>query len=211
MKFSWERLLEVVIVLAVGLAAGFGLSALGGRADDEPGGIEIAPAPLPTATAQPAATVTPSPLRVYVSGEVVSPAVYALPAGSIVDDAVRAAGGFTTEADPIAINLAQALSDGMQITVPSRAAALPTPPPISAPPAVRTEGITVNLGGLVNINTASSAELEALPGIGPSTAAQIITFREANGPFQTIEAIMDVPGIGDGKFSAMKDLISVGP
>lgn len=209
MKITGERWLEALIVLAVGIAAGIGFTTLRQSSTPEP--IEIVPPPAATATVAPQPTASAAPLRVYVSGEVVAPAVYTLPPGSIVDDAVRAAGGFTAAADPIAINLAQPLGDGMQITVPAKAAALPTPPPISAPPAFRSGGVEVDLGGLVNINTATQAELEALPGIGPSTAAQIIAYREANGPFTAIERIMDVPGIGEGKFGAMKALITVGP
>jgi competence protein ComEA len=70
-------------------------------------------------------------------------------------------------------------------------------------------GVTAD--GLININTATQTDLEMLPGIGPSTAADIIAHREANGPFAAIEAIMDVPGIGEGKFEAMRELITVGP
>lgn len=209
MKITWERWLEALILLAVGVAAGIGFTAL--RQSSAPEPIEIVPPSAATTTTEPLPTSTAAPLRVYVSGEVVAPAVYTLPPGSIVDDAVRAAGGFTAAADPIAINLALALSDGMQITVPAKTQALPTPPPISAPPPARSGSVEVDLGGLVNINTATEAELEALPGIGPSTAAQIIAYREANGPFAAIEAIMDVPGIGEGKFEAMKALITVGP
>lgn len=69
----------------------------------------------------------------------------------------------------------------------------------------------ISIGGLVNINTATQTDLEMLPEIGPSTAINIIAHREANGPFATIEDIMDVPGIGDGKFEAIRDLITVGP
>jgi competence protein ComEA len=151
-------------------------------------------------------------MRVYISGAVAAPAVYPLPPGSIIDDLVRAAGGFSAEADPAAVNLAQPLADGMQVHVPVRAEALPTPPPVSAPAAgVRSGGVTVDLTGLVDINTATAAQLEALPGVGPATAADIIAYRETNGPFATIEAIMDVPGIGEGKFAEMKALIRVGP
>ena len=77
------------------------------------------------------------------------------------------------------------------------------------PGASRMGGVTI--AGLIDINLATQADLEMLPGIGPTTAANIIAHREANGPFATIEAIMDVPGIGEGKFAAMKDLITVGP
>jgi len=192
------------------------LASLRGQAQPAP--IEIIPAPA-TATLPPAPTLEPTPtagpLRVYVSGAVVRPAVYTLPPGSIIDDAVRAAGGFAADADTVAVNLAQPAADGMQVYVPTLSEALPTPPPVSlspgatATPAVRMGGITVS--GLININTATQTDLELLPGIGPATAANIIAHREANGPFATIEAIMDVPGIGEGKFEGMKDLITVGP
>ncbi|MBK7216822.1 MAG: helix-hairpin-helix domain-containing protein [Candidatus Promineofilum sp.] len=162
-----------------------------------------------------APTASPGPLRVYVSGAVVNPAVYTLPPGSIVDDAVRAAGGLSADADPVAINLAGPLADGMQIYVPARVEGAPTPPPVSAPVATADPGASrmggVTIAGLIDINLATQADLEMLPGIGPTTAANIIAHREANGPFATIEAIMDVPGIGEGKFAAMKDLITVGP
>ena len=180
--------------------------------------IEIVPA-APTATAAPAPTVAPTatggPLRVYVSGAVVHPAVYELPPGSILDDAVRAAGGFAAGADTAAVNLAQPAADGMQVHVPSSDEALATPPVISLPPQAaatapsRMGGITI--GGLVNINTATQTDLEMLPGLGRSAVQLIIDEREANGPFAAIEAIMDVPGIGEGKFEAMRDLITVGP
>ena len=216
MKLNWPLVIGLLVAAVLLLGAGYALANVRGAA--EPQGIEIIP-PAPTATAPPpptaAPTPTPGPLRVYVSGAVVNPAVYALPAGSIVDDAVRAAGGLSAEADPVAINLAGPLADGMQIYVPARVEGAPTPPPISAPAATADLGASrmggVTTAGLININLATQADLEMLPGIGPTTAANIIAHREANGPFATIEAIMDVPGIGEGKFAAMKDLITVGP
>lgn len=216
MKLNWSLVIGLLVVAVLLLGAGYALANV--RGAPEPQGIEIIP-PAPTATAAPPPTplptLTPGPMRVYVSGAVVNPAVYALPPGSIVDDAVRAAGGLSAEADPVAINLAGPLADGMQIYVPARAEGAPTPPPISAPAATADLGASrmggVTIAGLININLATQADLEMLPGIGPTTAANIIAHREANGPFATIEAIMDVPGIGEGKFAAMKDLITVGP
>ena len=216
MKLNWSIVIGLVVTAILLLGAGYALANV--RGAPEPQGIEIIP-PAPTATdappPTPLPTLTPGPMRVYVSGAVVNPAVYALPPGSIVDDAVRAAGGLSAEADPVAINLAGPLADGMQIYVPARAEGAPTPPPISAPAATADLGASrmggVTIAGLININLATQADLEMLPGIGPTTAANIIAHREANGPFATIEAIMDVPGIGEGKFAAMKDLITVGP
>ena len=216
MKPNWPLIIGVVVGAVLLLGAGYALAHVRGAA--APAGVEIVPPPA-TATAAPPPTLpptpTPGPLRVYVSGAVVNPAVYALPAGSIVDDAVRAAGGFAAGADPVAINLAAPLADGIQIYVPALAEGAATPPVISAPAATadpnasRMGGVT--MAGLIDINRATQADLEMLPGIGPTMAANIIAHREANGPFATIEAIMDVPGIGEGRFAAIQDLITVGP
>lgn len=216
MKPSWPLMIGIVVGVVLLLGAGYALAHVRGAA--EPAGVEIVPPPATATTAPPPTplpTATPGPLRVYVSGAVARPAVYALPPGSIIDDAVRAAGGFAAAADPVAINLAAPLADGMQIYVPTLAEDVATPPVISAPAATsdpnssRMGGVTV--AGLIDINQATQADLEMLPGIGPTMAANIIAYREANGPFATIEAIMDVPGIGEGKFAAMQALITVGP
>lgn len=114
MKIGWAQLVGIGVALA--LAAGLGYVLANARRAAEPAPIEIVP-PAPTATAAPAPTVAPTatggPLRVYVSGAVVHPAVYELPPGSILDDAVRAAGGFAAGADTAAVNLAQPAADGM--------------------------------------------------------------------------------------------------
>jgi competence protein ComEA len=216
MKLTWPMIIGLIATAILLVGAGYILANVRGAA--EPAGIEIIP-PAPTATTipppTPPPTATAGPWRVYVSGAVVNPAVYPLPPGSIVDDAVRAAGGLSADADAVAINLAAPLADGMQVYVPTLDESAATPPPLSAPlPTVdpgasRMGGVTT--AGLININLATQADLEMLPGIGPTMAANIIAYREANGPFTAIEAIMDVPGIGDGKFGAIKELITVGP
>jgi competence protein ComEA len=173
----------------------------------QPAPIVIVP-PAPTLT--PAPTETPGPLRIYVNGQVVTPAVYSLPVGSIVQGAVEAAGGFTAIADTAVVNLAQPLTDGMQIYVPAKGEVVSVPVVVAAPGGATGEGSTaVGSNGLININTAAIEGLDALPGIGPSTAQKIIEHREVNGPFATIEGIMDVPGIGEAKFAQIKDLITV--
>ncbi len=160
----------------------------------EPGAMEIfTPPPTPT----------PSPLRVYVSGAVLNPDVYSLPPGSILKDALMAAGGPSPEADLDSINLAMPLKDGMHIFVPRKGeATLPEPPAASVLP-------SPTYSPLININTASQAELESLPGIGPTLARRIIEFREKHGPFNSIEDIKKVPGIGETTFSRIKDYITV--
>jgi competence protein ComEA len=124
---------------------------------------------------------------------------YTLPLGSRIDDAVRAAGGPTADADLERINLAQILRDGQHIHVPRVGEVLPTPTPYG-----------LSAGGRIDINLADAALLETLPGIGPTIAQRIIEYREMNGPFETAEQIQDVKGIGPTIFERIKDQITVG-
>jgi len=160
---------------------------------------------------------TPAPVRVHVIGAVTLPGIYSLPTDSRVEDAIEAAAGLLPEADTQALNLAAFLQDGQQIFVPARAPTtapaipLTTPGPDSPPSQILPPPPAVSTAAsLVNINTATLVELDTLPGIGPVTAEKIIAHRQANGPFATIEAIMDVSGIGPVKFEAMRDLITIG-
>ena len=153
---------------------------------------------------------TPAPIMVYVSGAVNKAGLYQLPPDSRVNDAIQSAGGFSDDANPNELNLAKTLEDGEQIVVLRQA-----PPSIPdngsrAPNAMLSPVTPVTLVTLVNINSATLEQLETLPEIGPITAQAIIDYRNANGPFARIEDIMDVPGIGQGKFETVKDLITVG-
>jgi competence protein ComEA len=158
---------------------------------------------------------TPIPIQVHVSGEVSSPGVYALPPGSRLEQAIQAAGGFTTVADPSGLNLAAILEDGLRIQVPAQTpTAVPAPAAVANPknPENQAQPATLpeaSLSQLININTATQAELETLSGIGPVTAQKIIAFREANGPFTSIEEIQKVSGIGPATFEKIKDFITV--
>lgn len=181
-----------------------------------PAPIEILPPP-PTAVPQP--TPTPTNIQVYINGAVAWPDVYELPPSAIVRDAVRAAGGFTADAAADFVNLAQPLQQGVQIYIPRQGEQTAVSQPLIISPAgsaTPLDGSTrsgsvlaVPASTLVNINRASQAELETLPGIGPSTAQKIIAHREANGPFASIEEIMNVSGIGPAKFAAIQELITV--
>ncbi len=137
-------------------------------------------------------TPTPGMLTVYVSGAVTTPGVYSLPAGSRAEAAIEAAGGFVPGADQASINLAEPLEDSQQIDVPGIG---------------DTSHVTA---GRVNINTATVEELDALQGIGPTTAQAIVDYRLENGPFQSIEDIRQVPGIGPATFDGIRDYITVG-
>ncbi|GAB4268088.1 MAG: hypothetical protein Kow0080_10710 [Candidatus Promineifilaceae bacterium] len=175
----------------------------------QPAAIVIEPPPPPP-TAVP--TPTPAPLSVFVNGAVVKPDVYQLPPGSRVEDAIMQAQGFTDAANMDVVNLALPLQDGMQIYVPTIAETAENSDMAVRMPetAVSIPVTDQNSGTLVNINTATAADLDALPGIGPSTAQKIIDYRNANGPFATIEALMEVPGIGESKFAEIESLITVG-
>ncbi len=158
-------------------------------------------------------TATPAPLRVYISGEVKHPDVYILPPGSIIKDAIAAAGGTTPKANIDVVNLAQELSDQQHIHIPAQTDELPTPPVVEG--GVRSGGTTISLPGAtptpikININIATLQELELLPGIGPAIAQRIVDYRAENGNFKTIEDIMNVRGIGQATFEKMRPNISV--
>lgn len=151
--------------------------------------IAYRPAPTVITIIPPAPTATPGPLQIYVTGAVANPAkVYSLPPGSLVRDAINAAGGVTADADLGQINLARALRDGEQITVPSRNAS-----PAQVNPA---ETAKPAFNGPVHINSASAEELQSLPGVGPAMAQKIIDYRTRNGRFRGMADLDNVPGIG---------------
>lgn len=158
-------------------------------------------------------TITPSSITVHVAGAVNSPGVYVLPVDSRVVDAVQAAGGATRSADVDAINLALPLVDSEQIVVPRRGEKIIPPKqpardssgnPRSATPKDQTTS-----SATVNINTATATELEALPGVGPSTAKAIITYRETVAPFASVDDLLRVSGIGPAKLEAMRASVSL--
>jgi competence protein ComEA len=155
--------------------------------------------PAPTPTQPP--TPTQAPLRVYVSGAVSAPAVYRLPPGSLVEDAIRVGGGPTADADLDRVNLARELLDQQQVYVPRVGE--------ENPPSSLSGGAAVADQLLVNVNTATAAELEALPGIGPTTAQRIVEYRTSHGFFASVEEIMQVPGIGPAVFEEVSDQITV--
>jgi competence protein ComEA len=150
-------------------------------------------APDDGASAEPVAPV----IYVHVLGQVATPGLYELPDGARAVDAVAAAGGFTEKADAAGINLARLVSDGEQIVVPAIGEAAPGAVP----------GITGD--GRVNLNTADSAALDTLPGVGPATAAKILAWRDEHGRFESVDDLLDVGGIGEAKLDAIRDLVTV--
>lgn len=143
---------------------------------------------------------------VYLTGEILTPGILEISPDSRLYQAVEAAGGLTARADKNGINLAEKLSDGIHVHIPA----------IGEQPV--EEGKLSGNGGLqsgspssIDINRATALEIEALPGIGPKLARQIVEDRAANGPFRSAEDLMRVKGIGQAKLEQIKDLIIVRP
>lgn len=196
-----ERYRGYIVIALLNLVVLGGMFFFWRRPEPEPISILT---PEPTATPLP--TPTPRPLRVYVSGAVMRPDVYELPYDSIVRDAIDAAGGPTGEADLNRINLARRVHDEEQIYVPHKGE---ESPPVSPPSGPSSLSPSSQRGGKVNINTATAEELDTLPGVGPAIAQRIIDYRTVHGPFQSIEDIKNVRGIGDATFEELKDKITV--
>ena len=155
------------------------------------------PAPGPGSAAAPGTVV------VSVVGQVARPGLVTLPAGSRVADALAAAGGLLPEADPAAVNGAALLTDGEQIAVGVPGA----PPPAGT--AGSGGGASTGPGGLLDLNTATVADLDGLPGIGPVLAQRIVDHRTASGPFTSVDQLDDVPGIGPAIAAELAALVTV--
>ena len=141
-------------------------------------------------------TLPESPtLEVHVAGWVLNPGVVTVPEGSIIADAVAAAGGLKAGATTDQINLAAALRVGDQVFVPG--------------PHSDEESNGFGGDGTIALNRAGSSELEGLPGVGPVLAERIVAFREEHGPFGTVEDLLQVPGIGEAKLASIRDLVRV--
>jgi competence protein ComEA len=149
-------------------------------------------------------SLPPSPVSIIVdvAGWVRSPGVYEFASGDRVIDAVNRAGGPRNGADLTVLNLAAPLTDGTQIVIPK--------PGATAPGGTGTSETGTSSGtALININTASGTDLEALPGVGPVTAAAIIDYRTQNGPFATVDDLIDVTGIGPSTLEQIRPFATV--
>ena len=167
-------------------------------------------APL-EATSTPASLASDSgraPLVVHVVGAVRRPGLYRLREGARVADAVERAGGATRRAELAGLNLAAPLVDGIQVLVPRRvrvpAAVVPADETGAAAPDVAIAG----LGSRVSLATATAAELDELPGVGPVTAQKILDHRTENGPFRSVDDLDAVPGIGPTRVEQLRDLVT---
>jgi competence protein ComEA len=159
------------------------------------------PTPKPTISEQPTDLSHPEGMQpstrvvIDIGGRVKRPGVYSLPMGSRAIDALTAAGGPLAGTDMTTINQAQRLEDGEQIVV-------------GVDQGLPSTGATARIGK-VNLNSASTQELDALPGIGPVLASRIVAWRKANGRFKTIEDLRQVSGVGDAKFADLRPLVRI--
>lgn len=201
----------------LGLLTAFTMTGVGlfflRRPDPPP--IQLMAPPTATPTASATATPTLAPIVVYVSGAVNTPGTFTLAPAARIADAIAAAGGLAGGADAALVNQAERLFDGAQIHVPMAG----TSPDIGAPapglsglqptptPAMRPADIDAASGARIELNTATQAELESLPGIGASKAQGII----ANRPYATVDDLERVPGIGPATIERLRPLVVVRP
>ncbi len=163
-------------------------------------GLTRAPTATSTAPSGPT-SVAANEITVQIAGGVRQPGVYRLGVGSRVVDLVAAAGGTVDGVDRNLLALASKLSDGQRIGVPG-----PGETTVSGTP---TLGIEPGAPVVVDLNAATVADLDTLPGVGPATAAAIIAFRGKRGRFSSVDELLDVPGIGPAKLEAFRDLVRV--
>jgi competence protein ComEA len=214
----------VVVLVAIALLAGvawyrIGISGSGGKADAAPAAVSTtAPATtLPGAASGAVATAAtatakgqPTSLAVHVAGAVAHPGVVELRAGARVIDAVEAVGGASADGDLDRLNLAAKVVDGQRVYV---AKVGQSDPGLGAgdggtvDPGGSSAGATA--GGKVNVNTATQAQLEELPGIGPTFAQSIIAERQRRGGFRSVNDLRSVRGIGDKRFADLAPLVAV--
>ena len=196
----------IAALLVVALVAGFIWYRLGAADSGGSSPARRAPASAtPTSGSGHGAAKKGGRVTVHVAGAVAKPGVYDLDANARVIDAVEAAGGGAPDADLNRLNLAAKVTDGQRVLVqrPGEAG------PAGAGTPGGSEGSGADPSGLVNINSASQAELEKLSGIGPSLAQAIIAERERRGGFRSVNELRDVRGIGEKRFADLKDKVTV--
>jgi competence protein ComEA len=167
------------------------------------------PAPtlaLPQAETMPPTTPSGGPdpsarLTVHAAGSVARPGVYVVAGGARVADVLTAAGGPTRDADVDQLNLATKVNDGDRVYVPRHGEAVPSPPGGAT--------ATPQAPKVVDVNAATAADLDALPGVGPALAQAIVEYRTRHGRFRRVDDLLDVPGIGPAKLAVLRPLVKV--
>ncbi len=210
MKNSWitGSNLRALLVLAVGvgsvLIAANWWSNQGETLDEAAIPTVAAPATTEQPRSHEPPTTEVNEIVVHVAGAVKSPGVMSIVVGSRVSDAVDKAGGPTADADLHSLNLAQVLQDGTSIVVPTMGQE-PKIPAIRSPSVGGVDAAEPGSAAEVNINTASVEVLQQLNGVGPATAEAIVKWRNTNGAFESVDDLLNVPGIGPSKLDAIRE------
>jgi competence protein ComEA len=194
-EISRARALAYAAVAVVLLTLG-GRLLLGSEPVDEAGPANVAPAALRAEREPPRRVV------VHVVGAVRRPGLYRLTEGSRIDDAITRAGGAAPKAALERVNLAAPLADGQQVVVPVRGEATVTAPASGG-------AASTSPAGRVHLNSATLEQLDALPGVGPVTAQQILDYRAAKGAFSSVDELDAVPGIGPARLEQLKPLVDL--
>lgn len=198
--FEPSQVVAAVVVAVVVVVAGVGWLVSSRRAPAAAGSVEER---LPMASASASASASTSVVEqvvVHVAGAVVKPGVYALGVKARVGDAVTAAGGAIADADLDRVNLAALVTDGERVYVPRRG---------EAEPALAGPSNGTARAAPVDLNMATVDQLDALPGVGPSTARAIVDYRTRHGRFRSVEQLLEVAGIGPAKLAALRPKVHV--
>jgi competence protein ComEA len=214
----------VVAVIALGALAWLAVRPVGSSGGADDGLFAASATSLPAAGGTDAGggVVAPTPttttavgIVVHAAGAVQHPGLYRLSAGARVADLLDAAGGPTAQTDLDRLNLAAPLADGQRLYVPRTGEV--APPAVAAEGGGTPSGAVGGAGGAspsasspLDLNAATAEQLDTLPGVGPATAAAIVDHRQRNGPFATVDGLLDVRGIGPAKLEAIRDLVTVG-
>ena len=217
-KLLGHKAVVVAILVVIAAASGLAMASFGGHSSnvsfersDEAGVSDVhgagdaSPDDVDESSAK---SSSAAEVYVDVDGAVVRPGVYWLKDGARVSQAIDAAGGLTAEADVTGLNRASKITDGQKIYVPTIGEQQAAAAVGGADSAAVASGAGSS-SELVNINTASAAELQTLSGIGPSMAQSIIDERTQNGAFASVDDLMRVSGIGEKKLAKIKDCICV--
>jgi competence protein ComEA len=173
----------------------------------EAAGLPVSTMSVPIVVASEVASAATSGVTVHVAGSVLTPGVYELGSGARVYEAIDRAGGITDDADVDALNLAAPLADGTRIYVPAVGEEVLAGALIDVP--VVEGADETGPVGPIDVNRATAAEFDGLPGVGPATSTAIVTERERNGPFLSVDDLERVPGIGPAKLASIRDLVTV--
>jgi competence protein ComEA len=197
--------IALVVIAVIAGVVWYRVGVSGGSDDEATKAKSSASATAPSARPDPVPTTGPgSSIVVHVAGAVTRPGVAELPAGSRVIDAVEAAGGALPDGDLDQLNLAAKVADGERVLVP-RVGEVGVVAPL------RGSGSAAGApsGGVLNLNTATTEQLEELPGIGPVLAGAILDERERRGGFGSINELREVRGIGEKRFADLRDRVTV--